>query len=70
MKLKKKGGFLRMLLGTLGANLLGNLLPGWGIVRVGYGAKSAGYGLKRNSDSTTSFNKLWNSEMLWKWTKI
>ena len=59
-----------MLLGTLGANLLGNLLSGWGIVRVGYGAKRAGYGLKRNSDSTTSFNKLWNSEMLWKWTKI
>ena len=26
-----------MLLGTLGANLLGNLLAGKGIVRVGYG---------------------------------
>ena len=47
-----------MLLGTLGANLLGNLLSGCGIVRVGYGAKRAGYGLKRNSDPTTSFNKL------------
>ena len=28
MKQKKKRGFLRMLLGTLGANLLGNLLSG------------------------------------------
>ena len=30
-----KGGFLRMLLGTLGASLLGNILPGKGIVRAG-----------------------------------
>ena len=28
MKQKKKGGFLRMLLGTLGASLLGSLLKG------------------------------------------
>ena len=26
-----------MLLGTLGASLLGNLLPGWGIYRAGKG---------------------------------
>ena len=45
-----------MLLGTLGASLLGNLLSekrgivenqGQGIVRVGYGAKGADYGLKK-----------------------
>ena len=30
-----KGGFLIMLLGTLGASLLGNLLAGKGIVRAG-----------------------------------
>ena len=30
---KQKGGFLSMLLGTLGASLLGNLLTGKGIVR-------------------------------------
>ena len=30
---EKKGGFLRMLLGTLGASLLGNTLVGKGIVR-------------------------------------
>ena len=40
---EQKGGFLSMLLGTLGASLLGNLLTGTvrtgeGIVRAGYGA--------------------------------
>ena len=34
---EQKGGFLSMLLGTLGASLLGNLLAGKGIVRVGAG---------------------------------
>ena len=34
---KEKRGFLSMLLGTLGASLLGNLLAGKGIVRAGYG---------------------------------
>ena len=33
----QKGGFLSILLGTLGASLLGNLLPGKGIVRAGSG---------------------------------
>ena len=33
---EQKGGFLSMLLGTLGASLLGNLLSGKGIVRAGY----------------------------------
>ena len=32
---KQKGGFLSMLLGTLGASFLGNLLAGKGIVRPG-----------------------------------
>ena len=36
---EQKGGFLSMLLGTLGAILLGNLLTGKGIVRVGTGKK-------------------------------
>ena len=31
--------FLSMLLGTLGASLLGNRLAGKGIVRAGYGSK-------------------------------
>ena len=34
---EQKGGFLSMLLGTLGASLLGNLLAGKGIVRAGSG---------------------------------
>ena len=44
---KQKGGFLSMLLGTLGASLLGNILTGKGmnraqekIVRAGYGHRS------------------------------
>ena len=50
---EKKGGFLSMLLGTLGASLLGNLLigkgiyragKGKGIVRAGEGIVRAGYG--------------------------
>ena len=36
---EQKGGFLTMLLGTLGANLLGNFSTGKGIVRAGSGNK-------------------------------
>ena len=36
---EQKGGFLSMLLSTLGASLLGNLLSGKGIVRAGEGIK-------------------------------
>ena len=36
---EQKGGFLGMLLGTLGASLLGNMLAGKGIVRAGSGNK-------------------------------
>ena len=49
---EQKGGLLSMLLGTLGASLLGNLLAGKGIVRAGSGNKKgkgivrAGYGNK------------------------
>ena len=47
---EQKGGFLSMLLGTLGASLLGHLLTGKGFVRAGYGNNKgkgvlrAGYG--------------------------
>ena len=37
IKNETKGGFLSMLLGTLGASLAGNLLTGKGIVRSGTG---------------------------------
>ena len=44
---KQKGGFLSMLLGTLGASLLGNILAGKGINRAGKGSVRAGYGNKK-----------------------
>ena len=37
---EQKGGFLSILLGTLGASLLGNILAGEGIVWAGYGNKN------------------------------
>ena len=44
---EQKGGFLSMLLGTLGASLLGNLLSGKGIEnKKGKGIVRAGYGNK------------------------
>ena len=42
----EKGGFLSMLLGTLGASLLGNLLTGKGIESIGYG-NNKGKGIER-----------------------
>ena len=63
----QKGGFLKMLLGTLDATLLGNILAGKGIVRTGYGSTREGIlrpdsgsnesSLKNFFDFTTSFNK-------------
>ena len=35
----QKGGFLSMVLGTLGASLLGYMLAGKGITRAGYSSK-------------------------------
>ena len=43
---EQKGGFLHMLLDTLGASLLGNLLTGKGILRAGSGNKK-GKGIVR-----------------------
>ena len=62
---EQKGGFLSMLLGTLGAHILGNTLAGKGVIRAEEGTTRVGYGSKRSSlkyffDFTTSssFNKL------------
>ena len=41
---RQTGGFLSMLLGTLGDYLLGNLLPGKGTLRAVEGIVRAGYG--------------------------
>ena len=38
----QEGGFLGVLLGALGTNLLGNMLAGIGIVRAGYGNQVQG----------------------------
>ena len=62
MKQKKKKEFLSMLLGILGASLLGNMSAGKVIragevtVKVGYGSKKSS--LKKTFDSTPSINKL------------
>ena len=46
---EQKGGFLSILLGTLGASLLSNLLTGGkGIMRAGDGIVRAGSGSKKN----------------------
>ena len=37
---EQKGGFFSMLLGTLGASLLGNMLTGKGVIRAGKGYRS------------------------------
>ena len=49
---EQRGGFLSMLLGTLGASLLGDMLfgkKGEGTIRAGEGAIRAVYGSKRPS---------------------
>ena len=50
---EQRGGFLSMLLGTLGASLLGDILSkglsGNGVIRAGEGTIRAGYGSKRPS---------------------
>ena len=61
---EQRGGFLSMLLGTLGASLSGNLLTGEkGILRAGNGIVRAGSGSKKTPKFTvtfSSFNKYRN----------
>ena len=61
----QKGGFLSMLLGTLGASLLGNLLTGGkGIMRAGDGIVRAGSGSKKKHlNSLLPFHPLTNIEI-------
>ena len=57
---EQRGGFLSMLLGTLGASLLGNLLTGKGMMRAGEGIVRAGEGAKKTPKfavTFSSFNK-------------
>ena len=46
---EQKGRFLSMLLSTLGAGLLGDMLLGKGVIRAGEGATTGGYGSKKPS---------------------
>ena len=52
----QKAGFLSMLLGTLGASLLGSILAGKGMNRAGEGSMRADYGssIKKNIFNTVS----------------
>ena len=43
---KQKGGFFSLLLDTLGASLLGNILAGKGVIRAAEGTVRVGYGSK------------------------
>ena len=55
---EQKGGFLSILLGTLGASLLGNMLAGKGINWGRDGIIRAGYGSFKKTifNATSSFN--------------
>ena len=55
---EQKGWFLSMLLGTLDASLLGNMLVGKRIHRAGEGTTRAGYGskFKMKINFASSFN--------------
>ena len=61
---EQRGGFLSMLLGTLGASLLGNLLTGGkGILRAGDGIVRAGEGSKKKVNLLLPFHPLTNIEI-------
>ena len=60
---EQRGGFLSMLLGTLGASLLGNLLTGKGMMRAGEGIVRAGEGAKNYLNSLLPFYPLTNIEI-------
>ena len=55
---EQRGGFLSMLLGTLGASLFGNLLTGKGIMRAGDGIVRAGEGSKKKTKFAITFSSI------------
>ena len=58
---EQKGGFPSMLLDTLGASLLGNLLNGKGINKKGKGTHKAGEGVIRAGEGCPSSSALQNN---------
>ena len=72
---EQKRVFLSMLIGAIGASLLGNILAGKGINPAGEGVIRASYWNKRQDHKTkwvfntaSSFNSFWNTKILSKWT--
>ena len=57
---EQKGGFLSMLLDTLGVCQLGNLLTGKGIVRTGTGRRSLNSYKKGKGIVRASYGKEWD----------
>ena len=57
---EQRGGFLRILLGTLGASLLGNILAGKGIVRAGSGRRSLNSYKKEKGIVRAGYDKEWD----------
>ena len=55
---EQRGRFLSMLLGTLGASLLGNLLTGKGIMRAGDEIVRAGEGSKKKTKFAITFSSI------------
>ena len=53
---EQKGGFLSMLLGTLGESLLGNILAGKGMNRAGERIVRTGYGNKKVRKTINKMN--------------
>ena len=52
---EQKGGFLSMLLGTLGSSLLENLLTGKGVNKKGKGIQRTGEGIVRAGEGNMDF---------------
>ena len=57
---EQKGGFLSMLLCTLGASLLGNFLAGKGIVGAGSGRRSLNSNKKGKEIVRAGYGKEWD----------
>ena len=53
---EQKGGFLSMLLGTLGTSLLGNLLTWKGVNKKGKGIHTAGEGIVRAGEGNNNMD--------------
>ena len=67
---EQKGGFLSMFLGTLGASLLGNILAGKGLNRVGEGtiAKSISEQTKQKRQGLGIVRAGYGNKKIWKTT--